>query len=371
MLPDLPLLLNMDGQSLASLTTGTRMESLLKSAKAIMDDPIVRAGGWEHTPGVDKKVRRLVSVLSGHGVFECVQDFAIDQRAALAGDPSARARLDALGYWELASRAFVNDDWLKASAVHCAELERASQTAYERLRQSDFVGAAHEIQSNPLLSTHFTATGLYVLRRVQLPEQALIIRAAGLCEFLLAQAARLSWVTIDFLDDASLLDAFQELLDRGESGCVNPGRAFFRFFLREAGAQSIGSLLSSAAPHIAEADLAMPNESTLKRWSCGKVFPSERALLALLRPLARNWDDKELKSQRSRRIGAVYFVARRIENLSRLAQSLLIQPGGPHKEPALLLLLECATVDEWIASGYWKWLTHWRESTTRRTAQTA
>lgn len=370
MLPDLALMLNMDGQSVAGLAKKTPMESLLKRLEALQRIPSVEAGGWEHGPAVHKRMENILRLLKGRRLFEAIPDIEQDQRAALAGDVHARERVNALGEWALIVRLCPEDNWMHASATHCAETEWASQVALERLRESNFSGLADEVQRNPTLQNYFSPKAVRALRMAQSVEQTVIVRASALCEFLLSQVARLSFASIEFLNDPSLLDAFQYLLAPDKKGRVRPGRAFLDWLRCEAGAPSMAGLLGIAAKHLDRMDTRLPSESTLKRWSCGQVFPSERVLMALVKPLAGSWGDKDASSPRSKRVGAVYCVARRLDALLRLAQCLFIQPGWPHNQPALLMLMETTTTDEWISSGYKKWLTHWRESTTWQVRQT-
>lgn len=365
MLPDLALMLNMDGLSAAGLAKITPMESLLKRLEALQRIPSVEAGGWEHGPAVQKRMENILRVFKGRRLLEAIPDIEHDQRAALAGDVHARQRVNALGEWALIVRLCPEGNWMHASATHCAEIEQASQTALERLRESNFSGLADEVQRNPTLPNYFSPTAMRALGMAQSVEQTVIVRASALCEFLLSQVVRLSLASIEFLNEPSLLDTFQCLLAPDKRGRIRPGRAFFDWLRFEAGAPSMGMLLSVAASHLNDEDSRLPIETTLKRWSCGQVFPSERSLLALLKPLARSWGDSDMRSAKSKRVGAVYAIARRLDNLSRLVQCMLIQPGWPHSRPALLILLETSSTDEWMATGYGQWLDHWRAPTTR------
>lgn len=361
MLPDFPLLLNMDGLSLNGIAKETGMESLIKRAEMLTRDPEVQDGGWVQEPAVEKKVRSIFAVIRGHGLLKGLPDYDSDLTAAMDGDQDARDRLDAMGTWQLSERMYSTDCWMKASAVHCAEVERASQRAIQLLQDKDYGGLADEIAANVTLRTYFTPVAVDEMRRVVSDEQALVVRAAGLCEFLLAQVARLACLTINYRNDESLRESYQRFLKPGQDGRVNPGRAFFQCFKEAVGAKSIGHILALAAMHSTKQDGPLPNDTTLKRWSCGQSFPSEKAFRGLLRQLACVWNDRELLSDRSKRIVAQYCVARRLDALLDLVQSLTgkrLQANVPHP---FMSLLGATKVDEWIIIGYEKWLAHWSE----------
>lgn len=380
MLPHPHMLLAMDGPALSSLLRAQDLdrrgvtglpkvkngESLLKRFEALRRDPEIRAGGWDHSPAVNARVHRLMSDLINQGLFATVPEFEDDLRAALEGEPDVRNRMNALGDWELMARICTVDGWWQASAAHCAEIEHASRQAVECLRQCDFTGLADEIQSNASLGSHFSNAALTVLRRTQSPEQALIVRAAGLCEFLLSQIARLSWVIVDQLgtDGASL--EFSELLKPyDKDGRVLPGRAFMQFVMKETRAGHLSTLLSMADFRMQDADEPLPSETTLKRWHCGQVFPSERSLKALLSSLMQATTIAVNPDAFHRRVGGMYAIARRMDFLMRMIRDLPLPPDWPHRQTPMMVVLESTTVEDWITTGYSRWLAHWREPTTR------
>jgi hypothetical protein len=362
MLPDLDLLLNMDGLSLSGIAREMNMVSLVKRADTILKQLDAQPPGSETSLAVFKQLQSLWGAMRRLGLLEAIPDFDRDMVAAMAGSQSAQVKLAATGYWQFAETVFPRDTWVGESAAHCAEVERESQSALQLLRVEDYAGLACEIEANSTLSQYFKPVAVARLRTAVSVSHALAPRASALCELFLSLWVRLTCVCAKHFSDDSLIDTQRALLKVTADGQIKPGQAFFQWLKNELGAKTMAHILELAQLQSRDASDKWPDESTLKRWSCGRVFPSERAFKALLGHLACGWGDREMRTRQSLRIVAHYFLARRLDALIDLVQCLMPTHPGAQANSPFLDMLEAQTLEEWLCTGFEKWLTHWRES---------
>lgn len=362
-LPEFDLLMSMDGGSISGVFRENGWESLIKTIEAFRRQTEELQETWDLG---DKSMRRFEKVWSqlksilGRDALTGVDE---KMQAAMNGDHDARADLDNMSGWQELAKYVVHDDWWGVSVTHCAELDLASFDAVKLLHAKDYPALAQEISTNPQLSPYFSKLAIAVLNRAKNDNDVLAIRAAGLCEFLLAQLVlldvRMQKPNVD-PHEASLLPL---LMHVGEDGRVNPGRNFFKWFLAEVGAKSLTNLASMAADAKAKPMASIPSESTLKNWSSGGGFPSARLLEPLHEALIDCVKSPEVRERMQGRVACHYFLARRIDTLQDLVATL-----SPPQQPtdtgrlSLLDVLGAASVDDWIIHGSKRWLTHWVES---------
>lgn len=362
MLPDLDLLLTMDGLSRSGIAKEVKMVSLMKRADILLKWLDTQPPSQEFTPAAAKQMQRLWTGMREQGLLDAIPDFDRDFSAALAGDQTAIASLGKTSLWQFAEAVFPRANWLGESAAHCAEVERASQMALLLLRAGDHAALANEIETNSTLCLYFKPKALILLRSALSAEQVLAVRILALCEFLLGQWVRLASVWATHLSDEALIDTQRALLAVSPDGLINPGRAFFQWFKNELGAKTIAHILELAQLQSKDPTDKWLDESTLKRWSSGRVFPSDKAFKELLKHLASGWGDRDLRTLRTRRIVAHYFLARRLDTLMDFVQCLMPTRPAKQLDASLFTLLEAPTMNEWLGTGFEKWLTHWRES---------
>lgn len=367
-LPELDLLMSMDAGSISGVFRESGLESLVKTIGAFRQQSEELQETWDLG---EKSARRfekiwiqLKSILGSDalaGVDEKMQ-------AAMNGDQDARAELDSMSVWQELAKHVGHDDWWGASVTHCAEVDRASVDAVKLLRAKDYPALAQEISTNPQLSPYFPKLAITVLNRTKNDDDVLALRAAGLCEFLLAQL-----VLLDIKMHKANVDPYEatllpSLMHVGGDGLVKPGRNFFKWFLAEVGAKSLTNLASIAAEARTAPVGAIPGESTLKIWSSGGGFPSVRMLQPLHEALIDSVTSPEERELKRGRVARHYFLARRIDTL----QDLVITLSPPQQSNdagrlSLLDVLGAASVDDWIVHGSKRWLTHWVESARRST----
>lgn len=362
-LPELDFLMSMDGGSISGVFRANGWESLIKSIETFRRQTEKLQEVWDLDEKSTRRFERIWSQLKSIASGDALA--GVDQKiqAAMNGDHNARAELDNMSGWQELVKHVVHDDWWGVSVTHCAELDRASFDAVKLLRAKDYPALAQEISNNPQLSPYFPKLAIAVLNRAKNHNDVLAIRAAGLCELLLAQLVLLD-IKMQKPNtepcEASLLPL---LMHVGEDGRVKPGRNFFKWFLAEVGAKSLTNLAAMAANARANPMASIPSESTLKNWSSGGGFPSARLLQPLHEALIDSVKSPEVRERMRGRVACHYFLARRIDTLQDLV-AILSPPVQPTDTGRLSLLdvLGAASVDDWIVHGSKRWLTHWVES---------
>jgi hypothetical protein len=368
-LPNHDLFMEMDGFAMSSLFAAIGEAAFYKRVTGIVN-PALRAKAGEvpkqlsarQKAGLKNDFERLTSRFSSGFMDEVV--------AAIDGDAVAMARLDATGIWTLTAEAWANHgpDWQVEAAVHCAEVEQASQRACALLEADDLIGLADEITHNDRLSPYFSRHALSYLKPGHAACEILAVRGAGLMNFLLAQIARLSLFFTGRPELALGQDTWDELLVPVGEGELIPGRAFFRWFKRECGLKSLADMLDQVASNPPEVNSRMPSELTVKRWSSGKIFPDDALFVPFAWALVMQPPRSELSQRQFDRVLACHVVARRMDKLLRLMSQLTGHSASPQLREHFLKLLESPSVDEWMAFGYRKWLAHWQHQTAGPTA---
>lgn len=362
-LPELDLLMAMDGGSISGIARENGWESLLKGIEALGRQTEALNEVWDLSDGSRRRfdnIWKTLKVLLGSnplvGVDEKVQ-------AARDGDHDARTELDNMSAWQELAKHVGQSDWWGVSVTHCAEVERASVDAVKLLRAKDYPALAQEIWTNTQLSPYFPKLAIAVLNSTKNDNDVLAMRAAGLCEFLLAQLVLLDIRMQKPNADPYEVSLLPSLMHVGDDGLVKPGRNFFKWFLAEVGAKSLTNLASMAADARAIPMGAIPGESTLKTWSSGSSFPSARMLQPLHEALIDSVKSPEVRERMQGRVARHYFLARRIDTLQDLVVTLSPPPQSNYAgRLSLLDVLDADSVDDWIVLGSKRWLTHWVES---------
>ncbi len=362
-LPELDLLMAMDGGSISGIARENGWESLLKSIEALGRRTDALSEVWDLSDRAKRSFDNIWKTLKARVGSDALAGVDEKVHAARNGDHVARTELDNMSAWQESAKHVGQSGWWGVSVTHCAEVERASVDAVKLLRAKDYPALAHEISTNSQLSPYFPKLAISVLSRTKNDNDVLATRAAGLCEFLLAQL-----VLLDIKMQKANADPYEAsllplLMRVGDDGRVKPGRNFFKWFLAEVGAKSLKNLASMAAGARAIPIGAIPDGSTLKTWSSGSSFPSARMLQPLHEALIESVTSPEQRERMQGRVACHYFLARRIDTLQDLVATLS-PPQQPSDKGRLSLLdvLGAASVDDWIIHGSKRWLTHWIES---------
>lgn len=362
-LPEIDLLMSMDGGSISGIVRKNEWESLFKNIEAFGRRTAASNEVWDLS---DRSRRRFDNIWKNLKYLLDIDALVgLDDRlqAAMNGGHEARTELDKMSVWQELAKHVGQSEWWGVSVTHCAEVERASVDAVKLLRAKDYPALAQEISMNPQLSPYFPKLAISVLSKTKNDNDVLATRAAGLCEFLLAQLVLLDIKMQKANADPYEASLLPSLMRVGDDGRVKPGRNFFKWFLVEVGAKSLTNLASMAAGARAIPLGAIPDGSTLKTWSSGSRFPSARMLQPLHEALTESVTSPEKRERMQGRVACHYSLARRIDTLQDLVATL-----SPPQQPtdtgrlSLLDVLGAASVDDWIIHGSKRWLTHWVES---------
>ena len=272
---------------------------------------------------------------------------------ALDGDARASKDLDGLGHWAMyraGCAAALPDDISLTPLDHCIEVENASRGADDCLARNEYAEAAQCVVSTPELAIYFHKGALQSLASATNPTEALSARAAGLCEFLLGDVARLD-VALFRSRGQEEIRYFGHLLGSdGEDEC-QPGAALVRWLKARTEATTLESLL--------DLDLGgrALDESTLKRWSGGREFPSEKSLVRFMQSIARSLSQAERDKFQADSY-AQFFAARRLHKTLEIAQVFFTENSEASAVGERLLSGD--SLGLWARQRYDFWLQHWR-----------
>ena len=180
---------------------------------------------------------------------------------------------------------------------------------------------------------------------------ALPARAAGLCEFLLGQIARFD-ITLSAVGYKRPNEDFSHLLTRsgGKHAC-RPGVALMRWLKMRLGKQTTESLLAL------DSRRQIWDESTLKRWSSGREFPSEISLESFINSVARSLPEED-RGALLKDAGMQFWASRRLHKTLKIAKFCFFQ--GADSSYLEKQFLNNESVDQWARQRYDYWLQHWR-----------
>lgn len=279
-------------------------------------------------------------------------------------DPS---QLEQLGHWTMQLQ--MTHDLIRAPALvearHNAAIEASSKHLDRCLYDGDFPGAASAWAAQPELKCFVTPLGLKWLNRCKSLEEALLTRMVGLFD---AQICMLAKVDAELLANAD--PRFLRLSDMvGHSGEVHSGAIYLRWVMSCVGAQTLAKLLDLANKGTTDG-MDPLDMTTLKRWSCGRSFPTEARVIQLLSALRQALAEKGIRPTGHEEEHFTFFwLARRLDRQARMMKwlarpkELFVMEGTRY---GLLDLLEATSVDDWLRSRAKHWsrlLTQAREST--------
>lgn len=190
-----------------------------------------------------------------------------------------------------------------------------------------------------------------------MPEHAMTMAmAAGACEFLLSQVAR-----VDVHKSVDLGGRpgcrFSEMAPgRVGKGCI-PGRGFVNWMMQRYGASSLAALWEMAPSdehgrrHVAY--------NALQTWHAGTTAPNRKKAEAFVGAIAKSRGllGDDLKTE-WRLFDLQLWAACRVEATMRLVKYLSTIKPAPGV-PGLLELLGAKSADEWCRIRYGFWAEHW------------
>jgi hypothetical protein len=358
MLPSHDLFLRMDGTSESGLfkemdesSLYKRLNNVIQSARSADEDD----GQIQPSSQVMRRLANDFRQLTKGANFSSPTS---DVLGALEGDPQSMAKMDAVGLWEFSAAVFegAGQKWWAAGARHCAEVEAESLQACAHVERKNFSALVAEIRDNSVLAPYFTRSAQKWLSNAESEGDVLVARGAAMCEFLLAQVARMSQVTEVHQASKGAAWPFDYLLEPGARQQMNPGAQFFGWFKQGIGNPSVEGVLELAGSNGTDVlDL-----STLKRWNRGEEFPREESILTLAEAIYQHQEGEDGKTQRLQEVASHFYVARRMYKLMRVVNWIVSNEEKRCRSQHFLHLLEEGSIEIWMRARYAHWVAHWQ-----------
>jgi hypothetical protein len=357
-LPSFDLFMAMEGTSVSAIFSQMGEASLFKrlttiSKQSLQNPPEApwSANDLKLCTGLKRDFERLLKDQPNADIQVLID--------ALNGDSSALLHLRHTGIWTLAARSKVMGSigWVADAMNHCAEVEQACTDACVLYDKRSFDQFACEVSGNAVLRSYVGIQAAQHLNSQPVPGVAMLVRVVGLLNFLLSQAARMEhfFSSRHAISKVHLNDfAAQSFRPDGK---LNPGWALFQCLKQLSGGKSMEAMLEHAAGMEIEKGGVLPSEPTLKRWSCGRLFPEVNKFASLTYALAKRSNNDIPDAAFCKTSMACFFVARRLDKTLRL---MALLSSNPKVGAVLLDMLGSRSVEAWASNGYSQWLRHWR-----------
>lgn len=277
----------------------------------------------------------------------------------LDGGAEAIEKVNQFGSWESFQITFPpsSQDGTCVWVNHCVEVEKASVEIDVLLLEGAYAAAADALKTNLTLSPYVSANAVQLLAQATTDAEALLPRSAGVCEFLLAQVARLDVVLGPVEPQQQYRTTYQYLLSAKAQQACSPGRELYQWLKATLNIKTFSEFqtLATRANGVATVDI-----SSLKRWSQGAEFPRENKLRLVLETIVQN-RGHSMNDKTHRLIGSHYWVSRRLHKLLELVRQLLwVGQSSPGRVVTWSSLLGYSSADQWSRERYDFWLSHWQ-----------
>lgn len=277
----------------------------------------------------------------------------------LDGGAEAIEKVNQFGSWESFRLAFPpsSQDGTCVWMNHCVEVEKASVEIDGLLLEGAYAAAAAALKTNLTLAPYVSANAIQMLAQATTETDALLPRSVGVCEFLLAQVAKLDVVLGSVEPQQQHSTTYQYLLSAKAQQTCSPGRELYQWLKATLKIKTFSEFqtLATRANGVATVDI-----SSLKRWSQGAEFPREDKLRLVIETILQN-RGHSLNDKTDRLIGSHYWVARRLHKLLELVRQFLwAGQSMPSGVSAWSSLLGYSSADQWSRERYVFWLSHWQ-----------
>jgi hypothetical protein len=282
---------------------------------------------------------------------------------ALNGDIALQEKFNAMGEWELmhlgisAVKEPNQFSWCQEIASHGMEIELTSKEVNRVTLAREFNLIPDHIRSNELLLPYLSPTALEYLGKATTETLAIAPMAAGACEFLLSQVAR-----IDVHPNEKIGGTpgcrFKDMIVEDATGPCIPGRNLVRWLKRQFDAKSTASLLSRA--QVDDQDRDPITYNTIQGWQSGKTCPTRSKAFKLWVGLAqRNGLESDALQDEWTQFEIQLWATSRMEATLRLVRNFAACLSTP-ESGRILKLLESSDLDDWCRRRYAFWLAHWK-----------
>lgn len=336
--------MKLEGLSLRELTKAAGVERLARIHEAL---------NQTRTPAEDQALLRSVKRQLA-AVLPPYEPLRAELTQALTDQPGPLAAMGVVGEWTAFRHGLAGHANPRQCICidHAAELELASQAAWQALSQGNHGRAARLVARQPLLHLYANDTAIKLLGAALAPADTALPRLAMFCEFLLAQLARVQVQTaFAHFGDKDL--GFARLLRADGKGPCRPGRTLMQWTMQRLGFTSQAQWLG-AVGRVAHA----VDETTLKRWCSGNTFPTSKKLGSLVVAAVRQGSEAtQAKEDELAVFEAWFWAARRVDHLQRLVNHIL--PSLP-QHPRLLW--GHPSTDAWLRERLDAWCRHWQDA---------
>ena len=340
-LPSVADWMKLEGLTLRELTKASGVERLARIHEAL-----IQTGTPADDQALLRSLKRLLAI-----TLPPDETLRADLTQAMTGQPRALLSIGVIGEWTAFRHGLAGHANPRQCICidHAAELELASQVAWKDLVQGNRGGAARLVARHPELRLYASDTAIRLLGEAQSLEETALPRLAMVCEFLLAQVARVQ-VQTDLAHRGERDLGFARLL---QVRPCRPGRALMQWSMQRLGFRSQAQWLG-AVDHVTHA----VDESTLKRWCSGHSFPTSNKLGPLIVAAVRQGTEAtQAKEDELAVFEAWFWAARRFAQLVILVnRALPCLPQHPQ------LLWSHQTADAWLHARLAHWCRHWQET---------
>jgi hypothetical protein len=339
----------LDGQAPRAAFASVGKESLFRQ---------VTSPGWQPTDdNVSKALEALLELMPD---APNAPPIAVLLRQAVGHDSGARATLEGMNLWQTLRLSLSRREvtWFSVVVDHGAEVEWASREADSLARERRFDQLAATVHAHPTLSQYLTSAAIAALGASTPDPAKQLACAAGACEFLLAQVAR-----VDADPSADLGPnpghRFLELSTAEANRRCIPGRGFVEWMKRRYGARSLAALWDMAP---ADASGRRPVAyNALQSWQSGVTAPNRKKAEDFVGAIARHVGLQGSELQEEWRLFDLQrWGACRVDATLRLVNYLAAIPPSPGV-PGIFDLLEAEGADHWCRRQYGRWLDRWRQ----------
>jgi hypothetical protein len=274
---------------------------------------------------------------------------------ALNGDQDAQDLIHSLGQWETFRGGFSSSikGGLCVWIDQLVEIEKASRSVDLHLAKGEFAQAASLAGESLALRPYLSAAATAWLGCATNDKEALPARVTGLCEVLMSQIARVEWLSADLPNFAG---GFAHLTQFDVGKPCKPGRQFFAWIKRVLRIKTLAEFQIQATRN----GVPVIDESTIKRWSSGREFPSTTKLDRLITALNAHRAVNGMEPVPSDRIFAQYWAARRLQKLLNLARLLWAADDlAQGSNRPWSSMMGYASAEAWVQARYPFWQDHW------------
>jgi hypothetical protein len=190
--------------------------------------------------------------------------------------------------------------------------------------------------------------------------------AAGMCEFLLSQIARVD-ACPSRVFGGKPGKRFQAMLQGDRADPVVPGRGFITWLKGRYGPETPSLAKLHGIVPVDHSDRLPIDYKTLQSWNSGATVPDRRTAKMFVGAIVREMKIVEAQRQQDewRQFDLQLWATIRLSRTLHMVTHLCAQKAGPG-EPLFTDLLEVAGPEEWCRRRFEFWIDHWSRHWAKR-----